>query len=67
MCIYIVHYGCMRILCCLVNAGPSAPVANLSVAVNFNNISNLVRISWDHIPDDAWNGDFGGYLVSKVC
>ena len=34
------------------------------MTVNYNGVSNLVRIAWDHIPDDAWNGGFEGYAVS---
>ena len=53
---------------CWVLAVPSAAVENLNVTVNYNGVPNLVRIFWDHIPVNAWNGDFGGYLVSmQVC
>ena len=43
---------------------PSASVSNLNATPNFNNVPNLVRIQWNHIPHDAWNGNVGGYLVS---
>jgi len=39
-------------------------VGNLNVTTSVNGDPYLVRISWDHIPDSAWNGGIGEYLVN---
>ena len=45
-------------------AAPSATVNNVNVEVGFQNVTNLVRLSWDAIPEDQWNGRPLGYHVS---
>ena len=47
-------------------AAPGAIVNEVSVEVNYQGIDNQVRMSWDAIPEDQWNGRPKGYFVSVV-
>ena len=61
------HYFIMMSLCLLhFAAAPGAIVNEVSVEVNYQGIDNQVRMSWDAIPEDQWNGRPKGYFVSVV-
>ena len=46
------------------NTAPGVTINEVSVEVNYQGVDNHVRLSWDAIPEDQWNGRPKGYFVS---
>jgi len=44
-------------------ASPGVTINEVSVEVNYQGVDNHVRLSWDAIPEDQWNGRPKGYFV----